>query len=46
MSDILISLITNKSIREYICRIKLLKSDARFSSIFHFYVVSQVEKNI
>ena len=44
MSDILNSLITNKSIREFICRIRLLKSDAIFSSIFHFYVVSQAEK--
>ena len=46
MSDILNSLITNTSIREFICRIRLLKSDAMFSSIFRFYVVSQVEKNI
>lgn len=44
MSDILNSLITNMSIREFICRIRLLKSDAIFSSIFRFYVVSQVEK--
>lgn len=46
MSDILNTLITNKSMREFICRIRLLKSDAIFSSIFRFYVVSQVEKNI
>ena len=44
MSGILNSLIANKSIREFICRIRLLKSDAIFASIFHFYIIPQTDK--
>ena len=44
MSGILNSLIANKSIRKFICRIRLLKSDTIFASIFHFYVIPQTDK--
>ncbi len=44
MSGILNSLIANKSMREFICRIRLLKSDAIFASIFHFYIIPQIDK--
>ena len=30
--------------REFICRIRLLKSDAIFASIFHFYIIPQTDK--
>ena len=44
MSGILNSLIANKSMREFICRIRLLKSDAIFASIFHFYIIPRTDK--